>query len=60
MCGQENYGDGGTEEKNERKTEAGVDGYHQQQLVGERIVRGGSARPEEEERELEMGHTDTM
>ena len=42
---QESDGDGGAWEKKERKTEDEVVGQHQEQLVGERIVRGGSARP---------------
>ena len=42
---QESDGDGGAGEKKERKTKAEVVGKHQEQLVGERTVRGGSARP---------------
>ena len=45
ICGQESYDNGGAEEKKERKTEAGAVGQHQERLVGEIIVRGGSARP---------------
>ena len=37
-------GDGGAREKKERKTKAGVVGQHQERLVGERIVRGGSTK----------------
>ena len=43
--GQEIDGDGGAGEKKQRKTEAEVVGYHQERLVGERTVRGGSAIP---------------
>ena len=32
-------------EKKERKTKAEVVGQHRERLVGERIVRGGCARP---------------
>ena len=32
-------------EKKEKKTEAEVVGQHQERLVGDRIVRVGSARP---------------
>ena len=32
-------------EKKERKTKAEVDGYHRERLVGERIIKGGHARP---------------
>ena len=39
---QESDGDVGAVEKEERKTKAEVDGKHQERLVGERIVRGGS------------------
>ena len=36
---EESDGDGGAREKKERKTKAEVAGYHQERLVGERIVR---------------------
>ena len=42
---QETDGDGGAVEKKERKTKAEVDGYHRERLVGQRIDRGGHARP---------------
>ena len=42
---QESDGDGGAGEKKERKTKAEVDGYHRELLVGERIIKGGHARP---------------
>ena len=42
---QESDGDGGAGEKKERKTKADVDGYHRERLVGERIIKGGHARP---------------
>ena len=42
---QEGDGDGGAGEKKERKTNAEVDGYHRERLVGERIIKGGQARP---------------
>ena len=42
---QESDGDGGAREKKEMKTKAEVVGQYQEQLVGERIVRGGSSRP---------------
>ena len=42
---QESDGDGGAGEKKERKTKAEVDGYHRERLVGERIIKGGYARP---------------
>ena len=41
----ESDGDGGAWEKKDMKTKADVVGYHQERLVGERIVRGGSSRP---------------
>ena len=41
----ESDGDGGAGEKKERKTKAEVVGQHQERLVGERIVKGGHARP---------------
>ena len=44
---QESDGDGGDLEMKERKTKAEVVGQHQERLVGERIVRGGRARPGE-------------
>ena len=43
--GQESDGDGGAGKKKERKTKAEVVGQQNEQLVGERIVSGGSARP---------------
>ena len=43
--GQESDGDGGVGKKQERKTKAEVVGQHHGRLVGERIVRRGSARP---------------
>ena len=45
MRRQESDGDGGAGEKKERKTKAEVDGYHRERLVGERIIKGGHARP---------------
>ena len=42
---QESDGDGGAGKKKERKTKVGLVGYHQERLVGERIVKGGRARP---------------
>ena len=42
---QESDGDGGAGEKKERKTKAELVGWHQERLVGERIVNGGCARP---------------
>ena len=42
---QESDGDGGAGEKKERKTKAEVDGYHRERHVGERIIKGGHARP---------------
>ena len=42
---QESDGDGGAGETKERKTKADVVGQHQERLVGERTVGGGSARP---------------
>ena len=44
VCGQESDGDGGIGEKKERKAEADVVGQHQKRLVGETVVREGSAR----------------
>ena len=49
ICRQESDGDGGAGEKKERKTKAEVPGLHQERLVGERIGRGGCARPGEME-----------
>ena len=40
-----NNGDGGAGENKKWKTEADVVGQHQERLVGERTIRGGSARP---------------
>ena len=49
ICGQESDSDGGVilmeVPGKRRKTDAGVVGQHQERLVGERIVGGGSARP---------------
>ena len=45
LCGQESGGDGGAGEMKERKPEEEVVGQHQERLVGERAVRGASARP---------------
>ena len=42
---QESDGDGCAGEKKERKTNAEVDGYHRERLVGERIIKGGHTRP---------------
>ena len=36
---QESDGDGGAGEKKERKTKAEVVGWHQERLVGERIIK---------------------
>ena len=41
---QESDGNGCAGEKKDRKTKAEVVGQHPERLVGERIVRGGSAR----------------
>ena len=43
---QKSDDDGSAGEKKERNAKADVDGYHRERLVGERIDRGGRARPD--------------
>ena len=57
---QESDGDGGAGETKERKTNVEVVGQHQERLVGERIVRGGSARPSSMEASHDIRSIDSI